>query len=416
MCVALCRSSLLARKKIFWQQVWPAALLLSVGGHSASLYAWCGGWSCLRSQGRFPLACKSCEIHGATRCERNLSQTAKFILIIVNYLSLFLQVRKKDQINIESKLKTVRFIGELVKFLMFPKSECLHCLKVRAIRVFLRHCGFFSTSGLAVDSVQKAKFWCAAHERQICQVCVFTYGGSFARLFVLIFVSSPTVVRALQMLLFDFSHHNIEMACALLDTCGRFLYRSADSHHRTKVYLVTFVFTVHISPSVFELLSCSWTPNAPTEKVFCLLHAKDLSLFSVLCFGFLKKKWTVHFPQDLMMRKKAALHLDGRYNTMIENAYYYCNPPEVSREVKKERPPMHQYIRRLLYKDLSKITTEKVRFCFPLPIALWSAPRKKRKKLEQRHMHGKKAKAWDCWWNVLKGLETIARCAYFMNN
>ena len=60
------------------------------------------------------------------------------------------------------------------------------------------------------------------------------------------------------------------------------------------------------------------------------------------------------------MRKKAALHLDGRYNTMIENAYYYCNPPEVSKEVKKERPPMQQYIRRLLYKDLSKITTEKV--------------------------------------------------------
>lgn len=75
-----------------------------------------------------------------------------------------LQVRKKDQINIESKMKTVRFIGkftsiarswlrvcmfpydfqlteieiyklftfagELVKFKMFPKQEALHCLKV----------------------------------------------------------------------------------------------------------------------------------------------------------------------------------------------------------------------------------------------------------------------------------------------
>ena len=61
------------------------------------------------------------------------------------------------------------------------------------------------------------------------------------------------------------------------------------------------------------------------------------------------------------MRKRLALHLDSRYNTMIENAFYYCNPPEVSREVKKERPPMHQYIRKILYKDLSKITTEKVR-------------------------------------------------------
>lgn len=140
-------------------------------------------------------------------------------------------VRKKDQINIESKLKTVRFIGELVKFKLFPKSEALHCLK---------------------------------------------------------------------MLLFDFSHHNIEMVCALLESCGRFLYRSPDSHHRTRVYL------------------------------------------------------------DVMMRKKSALMLDSRYTTMIENAYYYSNPPDTPQVVRKERPPMHEYIRKLLYKDLSKVTTEKV--------------------------------------------------------
>ncbi|XP_025107630.1 regulator of nonsense transcripts 2-like [Pomacea canaliculata] len=140
-------------------------------------------------------------------------------------------IRKKDQINIESKLKTVRFLGELVKFKMCPKSEALHCLK---------------------------------------------------------------------MLMFDFSHHNIEMACALLETCGRFLYRSPDSHYRTKVYL------------------------------------------------------------DVMMRKKVALHLDSRYETMVENAYFYSNPPDTAQTGRPERPPMHNYIRRLLYKDLSKITTEKV--------------------------------------------------------
>lgn len=140
-------------------------------------------------------------------------------------------VRKKDQINIESKLKTVRFIGELVKFKLFPKSEALHCLK---------------------------------------------------------------------MLMFDFSHHNIEMACALLDSCGRFLYRSQDSHHRTKIYL------------------------------------------------------------DVMMRKKSALHLESRYTTMIENAFYYSNPPETQQSAQKIRPPMHEYKRKLLYKDLSKVTTEKV--------------------------------------------------------
>lgn len=41
-----------------------------------------------------------------------------------------LQIRKKDQINIETKNKTVRFIGELAKFKMFSKTDTLHCLKV----------------------------------------------------------------------------------------------------------------------------------------------------------------------------------------------------------------------------------------------------------------------------------------------
>lgn len=62
------------------------------------------------------------------------------------------------------------------------------------------------------------------------------------------------------------------------------------------------------------------------------------------------------------MRKKSALHLENRYTTMIENAFYYSNPPEVQQMARKVRPPMHEYIRKLLYKDLSKTTTEKVKF------------------------------------------------------
>lgn len=60
------------------------------------------------------------------------------------------------------------------------------------------------------------------------------------------------------------------------------------------------------------------------------------------------------------MRKKQAMHLDARYVTMVENAYYYCNPPLAEKTVKKKRPPLQEYIRKLLYKDLSKVTTEKV--------------------------------------------------------
>ena len=40
-------------------------------------------------------------------------------------------VRKKDQVYIETKLKIVRYIGELVKFQLFPKADVLHCVKVK---------------------------------------------------------------------------------------------------------------------------------------------------------------------------------------------------------------------------------------------------------------------------------------------
>lgn len=141
-------------------------------------------------------------------------------------------VRKKDQINIESKVKVVRYIGELVKFKLYSKIEALYCLKV---------------------------------------------------------------------LLHDFTHHHIEMACNLLETCGRYLFCSPDSHQRTKVYL------------------------------------------------------------EQMMRKKAVTALDSRYVTIIENAYYYVNPPESTGGVsKKDRPPIHEFIRKLLYQDLSKTNTDKV--------------------------------------------------------
>lgn len=39
-------------------------------------------------------------------------------------------VKKKDQINIESKIKTVRFIGELVKFDLFTKGDAINCLRL----------------------------------------------------------------------------------------------------------------------------------------------------------------------------------------------------------------------------------------------------------------------------------------------
>lgn len=52
-----------------------------------------------------------------------------------NQFLVVFQVRKKDQINIETKNKTVRFIGELTKFKMYSKNDTLHCLKVGVVIV-----------------------------------------------------------------------------------------------------------------------------------------------------------------------------------------------------------------------------------------------------------------------------------------
>ncbi|KAI5693482.1 hypothetical protein M8J75_000107 [Diaphorina citri] len=131
--------------------------------------------------------------------------------------------KKKDQINIESKIKNVRYIGELVKFKLYSKIEVLYCLKV---------------------------------------------------------------------LLNDFAHHHVEMCCHLLETCGRYLYRNKDTHPRIKVYL------------------------------------------------------------EQMIRKKTVLNLDARYNMMIENAFYYVNPPEVPVSKKKDKPVMQLFIEKIVYVDL----------------------------------------------------------------
>uniref|UniRef100_A0A914UNX1 MIF4G domain-containing protein n=1 Tax=Plectus sambesii TaxID=2011161 RepID=A0A914UNX1_9BILA len=141
-------------------------------------------------------------------------------------------VRKKNQLHIESKIRCMHFIGELVKFRVFPKSEALHCLR---------------------------------------------------------------------MLLFDFRHHNMDMACALLDSAGYFLFHSPDSHQKTKLLL------------------------------------------------------------DLMMRKRQqAAGMDQRYQMMIDNSFFSCNPPVGGGVQKIELPPLHDYINKLLYKDLVKASCERV--------------------------------------------------------
>lgn len=140
-------------------------------------------------------------------------------------------INKKDQINIESKIRNIRFIGELCKFKIAPSGLIFSCLKA------------------CLD---------------------------------------------------DFTHHNIDVACNLLETCGRFLYRSPET-------------TIRMSNML-----------------------------------------------EILMRLKNVKNLDPRHSTLVENAYYLCKPPERSARVSKVRPPLHQYIRKLLFSDLDKSSIEYV--------------------------------------------------------
>ncbi|KAG2309322.1 hypothetical protein Bca52824_029070 [Brassica carinata] len=134
-------------------------------------------------------------------------------------------VHKKDQMKIETKIRNIRFIGELCKFKIAPSGLVFSCLKA------------------CLD---------------------------------------------------DFSHHNIDVACNLLETCGRFLYRFPET---------------------------------------------TLRMTNML---------------DILMRLKNVKNLDPRQSTLVENAYYLCKPPERSARISKVRPPLHQYIRKLLFSDLDK--------------------------------------------------------------
>ncbi|XP_034487770.1 regulator of nonsense transcripts 2 [Drosophila innubila] len=139
-------------------------------------------------------------------------------------------IRKKNQLNIESKLKIVRFIGELVKFGLFKKSDALGCLK---------------------------------------------------------------------MLLRDFIHHHIEMACAFVEVSGVYLYNCRDSRLLMNVFL------------------------------------------------------------DQMLRMKTATAMDSRHAAQIESVYYLVKPPESAKREVTPRPDMHEYIRHLIFEELCKQNVER---------------------------------------------------------
>ncbi|KAE9308288.1 Regulator of nonsense transcripts [Phytophthora fragariae] len=133
-------------------------------------------------------------------------------------------IKRRNQFRLESKIKNIRFLAELVKFRICPPNTGFRCLQ-----------------------------------------------------------------KCFQ----DFQGHNVHVATTFLENCGRFLYCSKHTHART---------------------------------VNCV---------------------------NVMMKLKAAKHLDPQLETLVENAYYMCKPPErVERQV-KQYDPMYLFLIKVLYQDLN---------------------------------------------------------------
>lgn len=113
-------------------------------------------------------------------------------------------------------------------------------------------------------------------------------------------MAKPAVVlMCLQVLLRSFRGVDIDLICSILETCGRFLYRTGATHVRVKKLL------------------------------------------------------------EILKKKRAALNLDTRQNSLIDNAVYYCNPPEHKQVQRKVRPIIHEFFRHMVYDETSgKAATE----------------------------------------------------------
>ncbi|KAJ1768510.1 mRNA decay protein [Coemansia sp. RSA 1813] len=77
---------------------------------------------------------------------------------------------------------------------------------------------------------------------------------------------------------------------------------------------------------------------------------------------------------DILIRKRRVLNLDERSSLLIENAYYACMPHQRRKDVApKLRTPYEMYIRKLMYEDLSRATAGFV--CQKLRKLPWSMAR-----------------------------------------
>ncbi|KAH8172689.1 MIF4G domain-containing protein [Sarocladium implicatum] len=107
-------------------------------------------------------------------------------------------------------------------------------------------------------------------------------------------VPEHVVFHCLKVSLDDFSRMNIEILCNLIENCGRYLLKNQETSPRMASFLET------------------------------------------------------------LQRKKSVQHIGHTEKMLIDNAVYFVDPPERPAIEQKERTPMDQFIRKLVYIDMTK--------------------------------------------------------------
>ncbi|GJQ12612.1 hypothetical protein GpartN1_g4403.t1 [Galdieria partita] len=97
------------------------------------------------------------------------------------------------------------------------------------------------------------------------------------------------VLGYVKLCLEDFSHYNVDIVCAVLETCGRFLYGNSETEYRTSSLL------------------------------------------------------------DILWRLKSVKNLEPRHEVMVENAYYTVRPLDAKQEKNAEREPLKEFIHHILF-------------------------------------------------------------------
>lgn len=64
---------------------------------------------------------------------------------------------------------------------------------------------------------------------------------------------------------------------------------------------------------------------------------------------------------QVMMKLKNSRNLDARQSLLLESAFYAARPPERTAARRKQRPPLHEYMRHLVHERLTHAELKQAR-------------------------------------------------------